>query len=205
MAFSEQGLLLASTGNRLFAFDPYSGALIWQSPVLLSNLRSSIQLGAEALFLSHGGRTVVRRSLQTGKVEAESPVLPGAGPGSLVTLLDRDRLFAVTGLGLFALDAGTMKLVWRGMTDRNANLQAYMVGWPYVVAVDRQRTPAQRRQAYRHVAYFYDRRDDSGIIPADGGAADLGGCDFPQGIHFADDTILIVDGPVIHGWTGPQK
>jgi outer membrane protein assembly factor BamB/tetratricopeptide (TPR) repeat protein len=52
MAFSEQGLLLASTGNRLFAFDPYSGALIWQSPVLLSNLRSSIQLGAEALFLS---------------------------------------------------------------------------------------------------------------------------------------------------------
>jgi len=203
MRMMDQGLLLVSTGNRVYAFDPYSGSVVWQTSQVFTNLRSSLQVGPAGFYLSQDGRTVVRYSTETGKADAESSMLPGGGPGALTMVLDGDRLFAFTSTHVLALDAVSLKVLWSGATDRSPSLQVHCVGRPYVVAIDRQKTPGLLREGFRHLAYFYDRRDDSGIIPADSGVTDLGGGEIVRGIHFADHSILVVDGAVIHAWTGP--
>lgn len=204
MGLTDLGTVLASTGNRVCAVDPYAGRVLWQTPLVAANLRPTLTLGADSLYLSHNGRTLVRRSLKTGEVEAESPSLAGAGPGALVVVCDQARVFAGTSSSLYCLDAQTLGHLWRGQTDRHPNMQAYQVGVPFAVAIDQQGTPEGARDTRRYVAYFYDRREDSGLIPANG-VVDLGGCKNPRGVYFADHSILIVDGSEIHGWTGPGE
>lgn len=201
---SEQGLLLAATSRQLFAFDPYTGERAWKDDLAFHNLRATLLPGAGSLYLSHNGRTLVRRSMETGLVAAESPSLVGALTSGGIPSLDGDRLFVRTTQAVTALDSYTMAAVWRGTTDRGANLVAHQVGRPFVVAVSRRAVTQGERSSQHFDAYFHDRRQDSGIIHPNG-QVDMGDYRNPRGPYFADHTLLIADGQTLYGWTGPGR
>ena len=205
MAMSEQGILLAASGRRIYAFDPYAGKLVWENTARQSNYRSSLILGADGVYLSHNGRTLMRRSLSTGEILAESPVLPGGPTSSTIPAMDGDRLLVRTPKAVTALDAHSLGLIWRGTTDRNADLMMHQVGRPYVAAIDKGSPIPEGQKKRRYVAYFYDRRENSGLIPSEGGMVDLGTYGHIPDVWFANHTILIVDKNTLHGWTGPGK
>ncbi len=205
MAMSEQGMLLAASGRRIYAFDPYAGKLAWENTSRQFNHRYSLVLGTEGVYLSHNGRTIVRRSLSTGEIQAESPHLPGTPGSSIIPTMVGDHLFVRTPEAVTTLDAQSLRLIWRGTTNRNADLVSHQVGRPYVVAIDKGNPLPEGGRKRRYVAYFYDRREDSGLIPSEGGMVDLGMHDSVRGVWFADHTILIVEKNKLHGWTGPPK
>ena len=66
----------------------------------------------------------------------------------------------------------------------------------FVVAVDL----ADGRQHDEAVAYFYDHRHASGLIPQ-GGAPNLGRLENVRATMAVDGALLIQTGSTIHGWT----
>jgi outer membrane protein assembly factor BamB len=205
MQLTEQGLLLVVTGRRLCAFDPYSGKQVWKTSASVPNFRATLLSGPLGLYLSHDARTLVRRSLETGEAAAQSPSLPQANRSGMVPTLDGHRLFVRTPQSVVALDARTLESLWRGTTDRNANVVVHQIGRPYVVCIDQRSLVPGDRAGRQFLAYFYDRRDDSGLIPAIGGVVDLGSYENSRGVNFADHTLLVIDGQTVHGWTGPGR
>jgi outer membrane protein assembly factor BamB/tetratricopeptide (TPR) repeat protein len=203
MTISQQGLLLAATSRQLLAFDPYTGAQAWKDDLAAANLRATLLLGPASLYLSHNGRTLTRRSIETGRLVAESKPLAGALSTGGIPVLHGSRLFVRTPQTLTALDALTLDLLWRGTTDRRENLVAHQVCQGFVIAIGQRSDLAGNRSSQRYTAYFYDRRDDSGILHPSGGFVDLGTYESPRGPYFADHTILIADGDTLYGWTGP--
>lgn len=207
LQLSPQGLLLAAASRQLFAFDPYTGTLAWKDELAFHNLRATLLPGSGSLYLSHNGRTFVRRSIETGRVLAESSSLVGGLTSGGVPALDGDRLFVLTPQAVTALDSSSLTTLWCGVTDRRENVVQLQVGQPFVVAVGQRRVMvAQEGQpGRRYSAYFYDRRDDSGMLNPDGGYVDLGAYQNPGGPYVADHTLLIAERDVLYGWTGPGR
>ncbi len=203
MDLSQQGLLLIATTREYAAVDPDTGKSVWRVRTEAPGFRATMLCGPEGLYVSHDGRTLVRRSLETGQAVNQSPELFGAERGGVIPSLDGDRLFALTAQAVTALDARTLAPVWRGTTDRNVSLAVYGVGTPYVVAIDRLSNAQFGLPGRRYFAYFYDRRDDSGRLDGEHGHVDLGSYENARSVSFADHTLLIADGNTLHGWTGP--
>lgn len=203
-AMTDAGLLVEASSRRLTAIDPFTGGEIWKTDARLHNFRATIIQGIDSLYLSHDGMTLVRRSLRTGEVLAESPPVSGK-QGDLHAIRRGDRVYVRSPEHITALDAETLEVVWRGTTDRQPNLVAHAVGPRYVVAVEQLSDPTAQRPGRRYVATFYDHRDDSGLIPGPEGRVDLGHFDRARQMHFADHTLLVLDGNDLHGWVGPGK
>ncbi len=204
MTMSDVGLVVRATTRRLTTIDPFTGEQAWAEGLELPNVRASFLVGPESLFVSNDGLTVVRRDLETGKAIAQSPSIPGATRGDVYPRLDGNRLFVRTSEVIAALDRETMDLRWRGITDHAGTLSFHQIGQPFIVGVDGWHDPEGRRPGRRYVAYFYDRRSDSGIIPP-GGRVDLGYYEHGRNLQFADHTILIADGNTIHGWSSSDE
>ncbi len=203
-ALTDVGLLVEATSRRLSAVDPFTGEEVWKTDARLHNFRATITQGLDSLYLSHDGMTLVRRSLRTGKVLAESPPVANR-QGDLHAIQRGDRIYVRSKEHITALDAETLAIVWRGTSDSHPNLIAHAVGPRYVVAVEGLSDPEAHRPGRRYIATFYDRRNDSGLIAGTEGRIDLGHYDQARDIHFADHALLVLDGGDLHGWVGAGK
>ncbi|MBN1341234.1 MAG: PQQ-binding-like beta-propeller repeat protein [Phycisphaerae bacterium] len=202
-SMSPEGLLVAATGRSLYAVDPYTGEFAWKISETAHNLRAVTATGPEGVYLTHNGQSLVRRSLATGEILAESPVLSRAAVMTDIPMATRDHVFVLSLDEVVALDARTLDVLWRGATDRSPNLSRCCIGRPFVVAVSELLGERPDMPGRRFMAYFYDRRNDSGLIPADGGWVDLGHYTSARRAYFGDHTLLIADEDRVYGWTGP--
>jgi hypothetical protein len=188
--------VLVLTGQTFSAWDPYSGQQLWAAAEQSVPRLTSIQLGLDGLYFSPDGRTIVKRNLDDGSIRWQSNRLADADQvGPLTCRLDRDRLLVLADRFVAAIDAADGALLWRGAAEPGVHFYRHCVAKDYVVAVSVE-PPAPddpAPQAARLVGYFYDRRNDAGLLPP-GGLSPLGSFEPGFSLHFRDSAIAIEKG-----------
>jgi outer membrane protein assembly factor BamB len=200
---SPDGTLVIATAQSLQAFEPFSGKPLWTERPGRSAVTASLALGLDGVYLSQDGQRLTKRDLSDGRVLWTSPVIdpPSARPQTtLSTVLHRGDLFVLSSRAMITLDPDNGTLAWEGTTERDARLSYHLVAEDYATAIDARREQQNGRgKRTRHLtAYFYDRRDRSGILPDDHGIAKLGSFDDLKHITLRNHALIVQDGQTLH-------
>jgi len=183
------GQLILVTSQTVLSFDPATGTRRWSLQVDGHIRRASLVLDVDAMYLSPEGRDVWKVSLDDGRLLWEAPGLLGRGEDDIT--LDRTgaQLIVSSDTSIVSVDSVTGMTLWRGITPPKAKLRTRIMTQSFALTIDTVE-PA----AGDYVAFFYDLRNASGVIPA-GGAPKLGALEDIRRVMAADAAILIQTGP----------
>ncbi len=206
---SPNGTLVVATAQSIRAFEPFSGRPLWNERHGRPNLTASLALALDGVYICEDGQHLNKRDLSDGRVLWTSPGLhpASARPMSLTfsTALHRGDLYVRSVRAVTTLDPHSGNLAWEGTTERGARLDHHFIADAYVVAVDArkvERREGQRAGRQKQLsAYFYDRRDRSGIIPETHGVADLGTFDDIKSVILRDHALIIQNRQKLHFFT----
>lgn len=120
------------------------------------------------------------------------------GEDDLTVTREGNYLIVSTDTSVHALDPVTGLILWRGTTSQRPRLISRWITQFYVVTVDLEAAQQQNQS----VAFFYDHRNASGVIPQ-GGSVQLGTLEDIRMILAVDGALLIQTGSTIHGYTHP--
>ena len=102
---------------------------------------------------------------------------------------------------VYAIDPVTGLTLWEGTTPDRPRFPAQLLTRSYVLVIDRNHD----REEGSDMAYFYDHRHASGVIPADGGARNIGPLDDVRLFLAVDGALLAQSGDTIIGWTQEKR
>ena len=191
---SPEGMLVSATNQSLHAMDPYTGRTLWSLRVDGAVYVKTLQVGLDGVFGSQDGRRIVKRSWRDGQpVWTASVLADPANAAAVQTRLDAGRLYVFGPQAIWALAGATGQILWSGAADGDVRFESYHLARDYIVAIDARRAARGEAGSRRYTAYFYDRRDDSGLIPADGGVLTLGQFETPRTISVRDRALLVAE------------
>ena len=139
-------------------------------------------------------------SLEDGEVLWVSQRLISRGEDGLTVQHQAGSVFVSTTSSVSAIDAVTGLTLWRGTAPHRPRFVKRIVTEYYVMAFD----IADELRDAESVAYCYDHRNASGVIPRNGGAAKLGRLSDVRAILAADGALLIQTGSNLHSWRGEE-
>ena len=154
-------------------------------------------MDVDALYFSDDGHRLKKISLENGELLWESERLVPRGDDGLTVGLQDGSVIVSSASSVSGVDAVTGLTLWRGTTPERPRFATRLITQSYVIAVD---VPAGFLDA-PSVAYFYDHRNASGVIPREGGAPKLGALTDVRATLAADGALLIQAGSTIMGWT----
>ena len=102
------------------------------------------------------------------------------------------------------LDPHNGNVAWEGTTSRDAKLVYHFLAEAYVAAVDVRQARKKGQRAGRRkqlTAYFYDRKDRSGIIPEAYGMANLGTFGDGKTVALRDHALIVQNAETLHFFT----
>jgi outer membrane protein assembly factor BamB len=190
------GQIIVATAQSVSSYDPETRQKRWRVPLGGRLRRTSLWLDVDALYFSDDGVHVEKISVEDGQRLWESErLVPRADEGLTVDKVGGSVVVGAT-QSVSAVDAVTGLTLWRGTAPQHPRFVSCLITGSYVVAVD----VAAQADEGGAVAYFYDHRNASGLIPRDGGAPKLGALTDVRAVMAADDVLLIQTGSTIKGW-----
>ncbi len=186
--------LVVVTSQSISSFDPESHDRRWRVQTAGRIRRASLLVDVDALYYSDDGGRVKKISLEDGHHLWKSPrVLPRRDDDFQASLQGGSVILSST-TAISAVDAVTGLLLWEGTKPEGPRFLERIITDRYAVAVD------VRGDDEESVAYFYDHRNASGLIPREGGATKLGHLRDVRTVLVADGALLIQTGSTIRGW-----
>ncbi len=192
------GQIVVVTTRSLSAYDLESGDRRWRVKLGGPPRAGSLLMDIDALYLSDDGQRLQKISLEDGRLLWQSEQLTGRGADDLTVHVQEGNLIVSTSSSVSAVDEVTGLTLWRGTTPEPARFVERFVTQAYVVAVD---IPDELGEP-ECIAYFYDHRNASGVIPRTGGALKLGKVSDLRTIMAGDGALLVQSGSKILGWRG---
>jgi outer membrane protein assembly factor BamB len=190
------GQIIVVTSQSIASYDLETRSRRWLVMLQGAVRRASLILDLDALYLSDNGFDLRKLDLEDGRSLWQSERLVERGEEDLTVQQQDQSLIVSTASSVSAVDAGTGLTLWRGTTSDRPRLAGRLLSDAYVVAVD---LGAELRDG-PSVAYFYDHRNGSGVIPRDGGARDLGRLTEVRAVLVSDGALLVQAGSAIHAW-----
>ncbi|UCE59235.1 MAG: PQQ-binding-like beta-propeller repeat protein [Phycisphaerales bacterium] len=194
---SLDGQVILVTTQSLAAYDPETGVQRWRVLMAGHPRPGSLALDIDALYLSDDGQRLRKISLEDGHTVWQTERLARRGADGFTVHRQAGSVIISTASMVSAVDEVTGLTLWRGTTPDQVSFAGRMLTQAYVVAVD---VPDEFEDA-QAVAYFYDHRNASGVIPRVGGACTFGGLSDVRAILVCDGALLVQDGMSIIGWT----
>ena len=193
-----EGQLILVTSQSIASYDPDLRRRRWRIAPGGYIRPPSLLLDLDVLYFSSDGRKVQKISLEDGHQLWESERLAGRGDDDLTVQREGNSIIVSTASSVGAVDAVTGLTLWRGATPQHPRFITRLLTRSYVVAVDVPNGFAEAES----IAYFYDHRNASGLIPPDGGALKLGSFSDVRAVMAVDGALLIQAGTTIQGWSG---
>jgi outer membrane protein assembly factor BamB/TolA-binding protein len=191
------GQAVVATTRSLAAYDLEAGERRWQVRLHGPPRPGSLLMDIDAFYLSDDGRQLRKFSLEDGRVLWESEQLTRRGAEDLAVGRQDGSLIVSTSSSVSAVDEVTGLTLWRGTAPESARFVERLATRAYIVAVD---IPDEFGEP-ECVAYFYDHRNASGLIPRVGGALKLGALPDLRTLMAGDGALLVQSGSKILGWT----
>lgn len=192
------GRIILVTSQSISCFDPLTHGTKWRLTARGHIRRTSLVPEIDALYFSEDGHRLKKISLENGGLLWESQRLIPRGDDDFVVALQDSSVIVSSSSSVSAVDALTGLTLWQGTTPDRARFATRLITESYVVAVD---VPGGFFEA-ESVAYFYDHRNASGLLPREGGATRLGKFSDVRAVLAADGALLIQTGSAILGWAG---
>ncbi len=190
------GQIVVVNSQSISSFEPETGTRRWRMPVHGRVRGEAVHLDVDTLYFSDNDRTVKSIRLDDGRVAWESERLIPRSHDDLSVALAGGSVVVSSSTSISAVDAVAGLTLWRGTTPENSRFVSRLLTRSYVVAID---VPDEKEQR-ESVAYFYDHRNASGIIPRNGGVHRLGKLEDIREILAVDGGILIQTGTTIQAW-----
>lgn len=191
------GQAILVTSQAISAFDLDTRLPRWRTPTDGHLRRASLRLDLDALYFSDDGRSVRKISLDDGRLLWSSQQMTRHGDHDLTVLKQDASIVVSTSSSIGAVDELTGLTLWNGTTRDQPNLVGRLLTPGYALTIDRPREENNEKES---VAYFYDLRNGSGVIPREGGATKLGDLKSVRAIMAVDGALLIQTGQTIQGW-----
>jgi len=195
-----EGFVLVVTSQTVDCFDPATARRIWHLRRDGGILAGAVKLDVDGLYLSDDGQHLEKLRLTDGQTiwRSKPPSDPvHRGTDSMTIGLYDGQVLVSTESRVFVLSSTDGRLLWEGTVPRGIRFGHRFLTESYFVAAD---NPPENFQN-QHVAYFYDLRRASGLIPAAGGIKTLGVFDDLKRITPRDGALLLQDGQTLHAWT----
>ena len=189
------GQVVVVGSESIASFEPDSGALRWRYPLHGRAYVASLLVDVDTLYLSDNGRTIKSLNLESGTLLWESERLVTRRHEDLTVALAGSSLIVSSSSSASGVDAVTGLTLWQGTTPEDPRFVARFLTDAYLVAVD---VPEEDQR--ESVAYFYDHRNASGLIPRDGGTATLGRLPDLKAVIATDGGLIVQTGSTIRGW-----
>lgn len=192
------GQIIVVTSRSLTSYDIETKKKRWHVSLTGTMQRASLLLDLDAVYFSQDSREVQKVNLEDGRIIWLTEQLLERSEDDITVTKEGNYLIVSTNHSVNALDPVTGLILWRGTTSHQPRLISRLLTKSYVVAVDLEGGPEQKQS----VAFFYDHRNASGVIPQ-GGSVNLGTLEDIRMIMAVDHTLLIQTGSTIHGYTQP--
>jgi len=190
------GQLIVLTPRTLAAFDLETHQRRWLVRLRGQLRPSSVLVDLDAAYFCQDGRRLQKIGLDAGQVVWETDELTTRPDSEPVTRREGGYLIVTTARSVSAIDPIDGMTLWQGVHAEKPNFVATLLTASYVVAVDRSENVPDGKT----VAYFYDHRNASGVIPP-GGAPNLGAMEDVRTVAVYDRSLLIQMGSSILGIT----
>ena len=190
------GRIILATSQSISSFDPETHARHWRVAADGHIRRTSLLEDVDALYFSDDGHRLKKISLENGALLWESERLVPRSDDDLTVGLQDGSVIVSSAASVSGVDAVTGLTLWRGTTPERPRFATRLITRSYVIAVD---VPGGFLDI-PSVAYLYDHRNASGVIPREGGAPQLGALTDVRATLAADGALLIQAGSTIMGW-----
>jgi len=188
------GQLVLVTPRTIVSYDTESQQRRW-GVKLRGQLRpASLLVDLDAAYYSQDGSKLQKISLDDGRVLWETDDLTSHGDSELATQREGSFLIVTSSRSISAVDLVTGMTLWQGTSTERPNFVATLTTEAYIVAVDRSDDVPDGKT----VAYFYDHRNASGVIP-EGGAANLGPMEDVRAVMALDGALVVQSGTSLLG------
>jgi outer membrane protein assembly factor BamB/tetratricopeptide (TPR) repeat protein len=195
LTIDEQAILV--TSQAITAFDLDARSVRWRTPTDGHPQSASLKLDLDVLYFSDDGRSIRKISLEDGRILWSSQRMTRHGDHDLTVLKQNASIVVSTSSSIGAVDELTGLMLWNGTTRDQPNLVERLITPEFALVIDR---PRDENSGDESVAYFYDLRNGSGVIPRNGGATKLGDLKNVRAIMAVDGALLIQTGQTIQGW-----
>jgi outer membrane protein assembly factor BamB/predicted Zn-dependent protease len=187
------------TSQSVVSYDPITRRRRWRVAPAGHIRPASLLLDLDAIHFSPDGRYLQKVSLDDGRLLWESERLVRSADDEWVVEREGSTIVVSSTSFVTAIDTVTGLTLWKGATPEAPRFIARFLTPRYVIAVD---VPGPLREA-DSIAYFYEHRHASGLIPRDGGAPNLGRIADVRAVLAVDGALLIQTGSTIEGWASP--
>ncbi len=162
-----------------------------------------IHVDLDVLYVSDDGHRVKKINLEDGRTLWISANVVPRVDDNLAVQLHGTSLIVTSTSSVSALDAVTGVTLWRGTTPPEPQLTHHVLTEFYMMTV--HTLPLEHAGVVdpraESVAYCYDTRNASGLIPPIGGVTPLGRLTDMRAVMACDNALLIQTGDTIRGWT----
>ncbi len=197
------GQVVVVSTRSIAAFASETGEQRWHIELDGRVHRASILVDVDVLYVSDDGHHVKKINLEDGRpLWVSGRVVPRVDD-NLVVQLHGTSLIVTSTSAVNALDAVTGVTLWRGTTPGEPTFTDHVLTESYMMALH---TPSIEHAGVldsraERVAYSYDLRNGSGLIPPVGGVMELGRLIDTQAVLACDNALLIQTGNTIRGWS----
>ncbi len=194
------GQLVVVTGRTISAYDVETHQRRWAVSFRGQLRLASLRLDLDAVYVSYDGSKIQKLAMDDGRILWESDALTEHGGSEPDVQREGAFLFVSTDRSIHAVDPLTGLTLWTGISSDRPHFIARLVTEFYVVAVDQP----QDVLTHKVVAYFYDHRNASGIIP-EAGAPNLGDIKNIRTVMACDGALVIQAESSLLGITSGAK
>lgn len=204
LLFSLEGNLIAVTSQTVQCYIPATGRRLWQIELGEGLATGTVRLDVDGLYLSDDGQHIEKLRLSDGRPIWQSELPAGRerrGLDNMTLDLQGGQVVVSTERSVYALSAVDGRILWEGMVRRGVRFRHRFITEAFFVGID---APPEHFED-QHTAYFYDIRNASGLIPADGGIRELGVFEDVKGIFIGDGGLIVQDGRRLVRWTSTAE
>ncbi len=194
------GQLVLVTPRTIAAYDTENHQRRWLVKLRGQLRRASLLVDLDAVYYSQDGSKIQKISLDDGRVLWETDDLTSHGDSEPATQREGSFLIVTSSRSISAVDLVTGMTLWQGVSTERPNFVAALTTDSYIVAVDRSDDVPDGKT----VAYFYDHRNASGVIP-EGGAPNLGPMEDVRAVMALDGALIVQSGSSLMGLTAGAK
>lgn len=189
--------LVVLTAQSLASYDVPGRKWRWRLP-LDGHVRSaSVLFDLDTVYLSEDGSHVRAYTLEDGRLHWESGKLGPRSGADIVVERIASTLFVSHTAGVTAIDTVDGRTLWEATTPLRPRFTRRFLSRECVIALD---NPAGDVRESEASLYFYDHRNASGLIPADGGIHRLSRLHDLRAAAAFDRAVLIQTGSTLRGW-----
>lgn len=188
------GQVIFVTSQSIASYDVDAGIRRWRVNLDGQLRQSSLRLDIDAAYFTQNGETVRKISLADGNLVWESPQALEGGEDDVTIDRQGKVLLVSSRSAIVALDELSGEVLWKGATPENTRFVRRLMGQGFAACLHLGSEGAES------AVYFYDLRDFSGVIPAQGGILPLGVMENYRTMSVYDNGLVIQEGNDVRWW-----